>query len=104
MRAYSFFSQNFKYYTGMENSKNPLQGLLQQYTKQIERVHEEKQQIIRICSEVCGITLKESEIEIEGSVLRILTHPAKRQVLFMKKPDILHMLQTTHFPSLRDIC
>jgi hypothetical protein len=87
----------------MGDSLHSLQSLLQKFTKQIEDTREEKHRIITICKEVCGITFQPSEVEMEGGVLRIQSHPAKRQVLFMKKLDILHALQEHGFHMIRDI-
>jgi hypothetical protein len=74
--------------------------LLQKYREQIEQNKDERGRLIEIVESICGLKLTHNEIDFEQGRLTFRTHPAKRQIIFMRKVELLSILQS-EFPEKR---
>lgn len=87
----------------MTGNINPLAQILSVYKERIEEVSSKKTIIAKVIQSHCGVLLVSKEIELSENTLFIKSHPAKRQVIFFKKNEILEELHKAQFSFIVDI-
>lgn len=83
----------FTYNMAMTGPISPLQGILAQYKKTLDKIDIERNKICVIIKNVTGVTVSIKELEISDHILFVRAHPAKRQILMFKKFELLAALQ-----------
>ena len=74
--------------------------ILQKYKVQIQENKSERLRMANIFTEISGVNFSEKDIVFETGRLTLRSHPAKRQIAFIRKVEILQAIQS-EFPDKR---